>query len=412
MESRHLLFLSQTLPYPPDSGVNIRTYHTIKALAEEFSVSVLAFFRRGGAGSQPEASELAKCLEKEVGARVSTFPIPMEWSRFRTGSVYLKSTLLRRPFTFFAHQQKPFLDAVTATLREKPVSLVHFDSLDLSYFLPVIKNLTPNAKVVCTHHNVESMLLDRRAERETDWVRRSFVRAQARLYRDEEAAVCPRFDLNIAVSDKDAERSKEITGVPFEVIPNGVDVDYFRPSKERSSGHEIVFLGGTTWFPNRDALDFLVADILPKVREALPDVKVTWVGRCSQDEVEEFSTQHGVQLTGYVEDVRPYLSSATCLVVPLRVGGGTRLKITTAWAAGVPVVTTSVGMEGLMGTDGTHFLVREEGGALGDALIELLRNNSLQARLAEAGRDMAERHYSWRALGGRLRAKYVSLVDR
>jgi glycosyltransferase involved in cell wall biosynthesis len=412
MEPRRLLFLSQTLPYPPDSGVNIRTYHTLKALAGEFSVSVLAFFRRAGAGSQLEASELAKSLENEVGAGVTAFPIPMEWSRFRTWSVYFKSTIFRRPFTYYAHQQKPFGDAVTNALRENSVSLVHLDSLDLSYFLPLIKSLAPNAKVACTHHNVESRLLHRRAERETDWTRRSFVRSQANLYRNEEATVCPRCDLNIAVSDKDAETLKEITGVPFEVIPNGVDVDYFRPSEKISNEPEIVFLGGTNWFPNRDALDFLVADILPKVREALPDVKVTWVGRCAEDEVEEFSTQHGVHLTGYVDDVRPYLSRATCLVVPLRVGGGTRLKITTAWAAGVPVVSTSVGMEGLMGTDGTHFLVRDEGSAIGDVLIELLKDRSLQARLAEAGRDMAERHYSWDVLGRRLREKYVSLVDR
>src|SRR5262249_52344196 len=142
------------------------------------------------------------------------------------------------------------------------------------------------------------------------------------------------------------------------VIPNGVDVATFRPEPGRAEG--LVFVGGSNWFPNRDALDYFCHEVLPHVRRMCGDgIPVRWVGRCSENDQRDYANRFGVQLTGYVDDVRPWVRDAACYIVPMRVGGGTRVKILDAWAMGKAVVSTSIGGEGLAVADGTNILVRD-----------------------------------------------------
>lgn len=409
MPDPRLLFISQTLPYPPDSGVNIRTFHTLRALAGEFSTRVLAFWRRGAFDDPAEVPARTKELEEAVGAPVSTFPIPMEWSRPAEIGVHLRSLLLSRPFTHFAHSAPEFSSDLLRGMDQAPPDLIHLDSLDLSAALDVVRASTKTPRLICTHHNVESELLRRRGEAERSWLRRAYLVRQADLYAAEERRACPSFDLNIAVSKRDAAKLEETTEARFETIPNGVDLEFFRPA----SGPDrrgVVFVGGSNWFPNRDALEFFAREILPLVRTAMPDLPVTWVGRCEDGDQERFWRDHRVRLTGYVPDIRPYLADANCMVVPLRVGGGTRLKVTTAWAAGLPVVGTSLGLEGLEGRPGKHFLMEDEPAAFAEGVVKLHRDPDLWRTLAESGRRLAEDSYGWEAIGRRLCGLYRALL--
>lgn len=410
MPRPELLFISQALPFPPDSGVKIRTFHTLKALAQEFPTRVLAFWRREGFDAPGDVAPAAKRLEEKVGARVSIFPIPMEWSALSAGGVHLRSLAFSRPYTHFAHSVPAFFSALSRALPEHDPALIHLDSLDLSAVFGAIQRSPTNARVICTHHNVESELLERRAKAERSRLRRAYFVRQAQLYASEERRACPAFDLNIAVSERDAERLRASTGARFEVIPNGVDLEYFRPAPEVGR-RGVVFVGGSTWFPNRDALDFFSREILPLIRRELPELGVTWVGRCEGRDQEHFWDDHRIRLTGYVPDIRPYLEKANCMVVPLRVGGGTRLKVTTAWAAGLPVVGTSIGVEGLKGKDGTHFLVHDDPESLAKAIVRLHRRPDLWKDLSEAGRRIAEDLYGWNAIGRELCRQYRSVLQ-
>lgn len=409
MAEPRLLFISQTLPYPPDSGVNIRTFHTLRALAREFPTRVLAFWRRGAFNDPAEVPGRAEELEGEVGAPVSTFPIPMEWSRASEAGVHLRSLIYSRPFTHFAHSDPVFLSDLSQELAEGPPAIVHFDSLDLSAALDIVRTSERVPRTACTHHNVESELLRRRGMAERSWIRRSYLIRQADLYAAEEKRSCPLFDLNVAVSKRDAVQLEEATGVRFETIPNGVDLDFFKPASGPDR-NGIVFVGGSTWFPNRDALEFFSGEILPLVRESLPDLPVTWVGRCEEVDRAYFWENHRIRLTGYVPDIRPYLAEANCMVVPLRIGGGTRLKVTTAWAAGIPVVGTSLGLEGLEGSHGEHFLVQEEPAGFTEAIVKLHRDPNLWRTLSASGRRLAEDSYGWEAIGRRLCGLYRDLL--
>jgi polysaccharide biosynthesis protein PslH len=161
----------------------------------------------------------------------------------------------------------------------------------------------------------------------------------------EERRWCPKVNLNVAVSDTDARYLRnESGGGVYTVVPNGVDIDRFVPSDDPPSPTEVMFVGGTSWFPNKDALEFFATKVLPTLRELVPKVSVTWVGRATEEEIERYSALPGLTLTGYVDDIRPYAARAACFVVPIRVGGGTRIKILDGWAMGKAIVSTTIGL--------------------------------------------------------------------
>jgi glycosyltransferase involved in cell wall biosynthesis len=227
--------------------------------------------------------------------------------------------------------------------------------------------------------------------------------------RREEELWCPKVLLNVAVSQLDEQELRaRIPQGAFTTIPNGVDTDFFQPMP--STDRLIVSAGGMTWFPNRDGLEFFVADILPRIRAQERDCPVRWVGRAGESERAEYRERHDVELTGYVDDIRPYIGAAACFVVPLRVGGGTRLKILDAWAMGKPVVSTSIGCEGLGAVDGDNILIRDDPGEFADAVLSVLRDASLRDRIGRRGRETAEREYSWNSIGGELIRTYRELL--
>jgi glycosyltransferase involved in cell wall biosynthesis len=225
----------------------------------------------------------------------------------------------------------------------------------------------------------------------------------------EERRWCPQVSLNVAVSEVDkAVLLAHAPGSRFAVVPNGVDTEGFTPGAPGSRG--IVFVGGTTWFPNRDALDYFAGAILPELRQLGVDEPVSWVGRASESERREFDRKHGIRMTGYVEDIRPDVAEALCYVVPLRIGGGTRIKILDAWALGKAVVSTSIGCEGLDARDGENILVRDDPRSFAEGIHRVLTDGAFRRRLEEGGRRTAEERYSWESLEPAMRSKYLSLV--
>ena len=225
----------------------------------------------------------------------------------------------------------------------------------------------------------------------------------------EERRWCGRCALNIVVSESDAsELRRVVPGVDCAVVPNGVDIDTFRPGAGRDDG--VVFVGELTWFPNLDGLQFFHDVILPRVRALRGETTVRWVGRVSDDARRRYGDRAAIELTGYVPDVRPYVRDAACYVVPLRVGGGTRLKILDAWAMGKAVVSTAIGCEGLAARDGHNILVRDDPDAFARAVCDVLRDEPLRRRLGAEGRATVERLYSWERIGEPMWDLYLSLL--
>jgi len=268
-----LLFLCQALPYPLDSGVAIRSYHTLRILSRVFDVTALCFYRRKR-GLVPEGPGPSVVRLRSL-ARVEAFPIPQEHSVPRLLWDHLRSLALGRVYTAFAYQSRPFTRRLGELLRTSHFDLVHVDSMVLARYGAAANG----APVVCVHHNVESVLLQRRADVVRGW-RRAYLSHQARLMEREERRGCGRWALNVMVSEADRARLRAIAPeASCAVIPNGVDTSYFAPTPGRDEG--LVFVGEATWFPNRDALQYFCDAILPLVRAEGRRVPVRWIGRAS-----------------------------------------------------------------------------------------------------------------------------------
>jgi len=404
-----LLFLSQVLPYPPDGGVRIRTFHVLEMLSEQFEVDALCFHRRSTRDEGTGVAEGVAAL-KRIARRVEAFPIPQESSRIRFFRDHVRSLVARRPYTVFTYDSPAFRSRLRSWLANSHYDVVHMDSLDLSRYLPLLTERS----VVCGHHNVESELLQRRADTVRSPLRKSYLRLQARLLEREEERWCGRVCLNLTVSERDKRELEErIPAIRCRIVPNGVDVDKFRPADPDTDDprSEIVFVGGCSWFPNRDALSYFAQDVLPSIRREVSGVRVRWVGRADPDTRRRYRRDHGIEMTGYVEDIRPHVHGAACYVVPLRVGGGSRLKILDAWAMGKAVVSTSQGCEGLDARNGKNILIRDEAETFAEAVRLVLRDRELRCQLGREARRTAVESYSWDVIRGKVRTIYGSMVE-
>lgn len=390
---KRLLFLSHRVPFPPHNGAALRTYNILRLLARDFEIVGLCFDR----GDRATAHlGLAQRLAGLAGfGQFEAFPIPQELERSRFVADHVRSLLTGRPYTWYVHDSMPFIARLRTLLAEQHFDVVHVDSLDLVRLLPVVQRLP----IICTHHNVESELLRRRGG--------MYLRHQANAIERAEKEWLPRIALNIAVSPDDAAVFKRLSpGARVEVIPNGVDTEYFAPC-DVDDPEGCVFVGGTSWYPNRDALQWFVTEIMPRIA----DSKTTWVGRATDAERRTFADVRGLELTGYVDDIRPYVGAAACYIAPLRVGGGTRLKLLDAWAMGKAIVSTSIGAEGLGARHGEDMMIADSAPEFAAAVTEVLQDPDLRRRLGSAARRTAMERFSWDVIGAKMRELYQVVAE-
>jgi glycosyltransferase involved in cell wall biosynthesis len=389
--------------------VTNRTYHILRELQRAFDVTLVAFSRRN---HQPTDSDraLASAALRQDGAEVlEPVPVNSEWSLAEKLRVHASSVLTRKPYIFFEYGNPRFGREIETAIHDSPPDIVHLDSMDLYGWLARL----PAVPTACTHHSIESDLLRMRAEHVRTRAVSAYVRHQARLVEKVERGLCGRFDVNIMTSDIDAQRLRILAPTArTSTVPNGVDVDFFRPDPPQNSvPGRVVFLGPTYMFPNRDAVEFFLDAIWPSVRQQRPDATFHLIGKTSSEEKARFESHAGVACVGYVPDIRPHFAEAECSVVPIRAGGGTRLKILDAWAMGKAIVSTSIGCEGLDTEDSRNILIRDHPADFAEAIVEVLRDADLRNRLSRNGRKTAEEIYAWPVVGRKLNTVYQELLQ-
>ena len=403
-----ILALCQSLPYPPHSGVTNRTFHLLTELEKEFAVTLIPFFR---VNHQPTTEE-RRSAHRELAARLTAVaePVPIggESSLPRRLLDHTRSLLTGTPYTYFEYGSAQFTEALASSISAARPDLVHLDSLDLYRYLPVVSP----CPVVCTHHNIESDLLRSRAARLGPLVAR-YVRWQANRLEEVERSVAASVAMNVMVSGADESRLRTmIPAARTTVVPNGVDTDYFRPAESPPVEGRCLFVGPTYSFPNLDAVEFLAGEIWPAVRASLPHASLEIAGRNSPGHAGRFAGVPAMSLLGHLDDIRPSLRSAACVVVPIRIGGGTRLKVLDAWAMGKAVVSTTIGCEGLAAVDGENLLIRDDPGSFADAVRAVLTDPVLRQRLGARGRETAVSQYDWSKIGETIRSCHRGLIGR
>jgi polysaccharide biosynthesis protein PslH len=404
-----LLFLSQCLPYPPHSGVTNRTFNILRQLQKEFDVTMFAFSRPNHQADARAREHAVEALERYGIVVAGVVPIQATTSVPVRVWDHARSVAMRKPYTYYEYESAELLTRLREWLSRNRPDLVHIDSLDLYGWLQYV----PNLPTFCTHHSIESELLRLRGDRIRSATFSRYIHHQADLVEKVERRLCPGFDLNVMMSDLDGERLRSLApGSRTVTVPNGVDVEFMKPDGglEQVAGR-VVFLGPTYMFPNRDAVEFFLAESWEPVRSGYPSASLTLIGRAATEDRERYRKSPAVETAGYVDDVRPHIAAAQCCIVPLRVGGGTRLKILDYWAMGKAVVSTSLGCEGLDAVDGENILIRDCPAEFADAVVEVLSNPLLRRRLEENARTTADEVYSWNIIGEGMRNAYREVMQ-
>ena len=275
-----------------------------------------------------------------------------------------------------------------------------FDLLVCDFLAPAANvPRTLSIPTILFQHNVEAMIWKRHYEIQTNPVKKAYLYGQWQKMKRFEREMCRRFDSVIAVSADDRELMKREYGAEAVYdVPTGVDTDFFRSTDSaKSSPHNMVFTGSMDWLPNDDAIRYFMREIMPLIKQKMPDATLTVVGRNPTPALVELGKRDpSLIITGRVDDVRPYIESSAAYIVPLRIGGGTRLKIFEAMAMEKAVVSTTVGAEGLQLTDGVELLLADEPDAFADAVVSVLNDRSYASELGQRAASIVRKNYGWR----------------
>jgi sugar transferase (PEP-CTERM/EpsH1 system associated) len=383
-----ILWLNAGLLLPLDKGGKLRTWHLMRHLARRHEITYASF--RDPNEPRPQLDGML-----EVCARLETVP---------------RRDTVKRSLRFYAHAARYLIDSqpyAVAKYRspeyaEMVSSLLASGRFDVLVcdFLPPLVNLPrrlPCPAVLFTH-NVEAEIWRRHAD-VAGGLSRALLRTQWRRMDRFEREAMKRFGLVLAVSDADRETLERLysPAAPVVVVPTGVDTRFFTPAAAPTARGRLVFTGSMDWLPNEDGVVWFCRDVLPAIRREEPDATLTIVGRAPTPAVRRLSETPGVEVTGRVEDVRAHIAAASVYVVPLRIGGGTRLKIFEAMSMGKATVTTAIGAEGLPVTPGEHLLVAADNDAMAfaSAVVRLLRDAGLRRRMGDSARQLVVERYDW-----------------
>jgi sugar transferase (PEP-CTERM/EpsH1 system associated) len=371
--------------WPPHMGGRLRSFHLISELSRRHRVTVLTTH---GPGDDPEGLAAALPACEEVLSVPYTIP---KRGTVRFGLALLRSWLSSSPVDILKCRV-PSLRSQAERVLATGVDLCVADFLVAPANLPD----TGATPVVLFEHNVEYMIWKRLRDVERVPWRRALLEVEWKKMRRYEARACEEADLTLAVSDAD----RELLGTcapraTIRTIPTGVDTAYFYPNGCAETPASLVFTGAMDWYPNEDAMLHFIDAILPAIRRSVPEVSLSVVGRNPTERLRSVAARAGAHVTGTVEDVRPHVARAAVCVVPLRVGGGTRLKIFEALAMGKAVVSTTIGAEGLPVVPGQHLLLADDAEDFAHTVTSLLRDPERRQHLACAGRRLVEERFSW-----------------
>ncbi|VAX32448.1 hypothetical protein MNBD_NITROSPIRAE02-919, partial [hydrothermal vent metagenome] len=307
------------------------------------------------------------------------------------------------------YYQKNMKRKIREVLKENKIDVVHFDMLHMSRY----QTLMDGMPTTLTEHNVESLRILSLLRNSKNVAFKAFMYLQYIKLKSFEKRACAGFDICAAVSEDDLKALKAMSpDANLVVIPNGVDTGYFAPDDTPSLPNSLIWVGGMNSIYNREAVDFFIEEILPLIQKEIPGVTFTVVGKSPTKKLLHIAkTNKNIEIVGYVEDVRPYICKAAVYIAPIKSGGGTKLKVLNALSLAKPVVTTSVGAEGIEVKDNKHLVIADDPGLFAKRTIELLKEPQNAAKLGENGRRLMVEKYDWGIIGEKMNRIYEKLLN-
>jgi len=398
-----ILLLTPQRPYPPHQGTTLRNFNLIKELARRHSVCVLTFL-------EPDQNPDEPGPLPDLCDWVETVPVPE-----RTTALRLRQMLFtRRPDMSWRLWSPAFNERLQARLQAEQFDVVEIEGIEMAPYLPTLEAAWPRPLIIYDAHNAEWILQQRAFAADIGnparWLAALYSWVQWHRLRRYEADLLHRVDHTIAMSAPDMVALRDVAPLaPSTVIPNGVDLQAYSQFKGKAIQFDLLFTGKMDFRPNIDAVLWFAQEVLPLVQTQRPRTTFGIVGQRPHPRLDVLRDLPGVSITGYVADVRPYIAGTTVYVAPLRVGGGTRLKLLEAMAMGKPIVATTVGAEGFPVVNGQELLLADVPETFAGHLLELLANPARRTELGAAGRSFARANYGWDALVPQLEKIYHNL---
>jgi glycosyltransferase involved in cell wall biosynthesis len=382
-----ILWLKSDYLHPTTRGGQIRTLGMLRCLHKRHEIHYVCL----DDGANREGP--ARCGEYCTEVFPVSHSVPPRRS-FRFAGQLVRGLVEDMPVAVARYCSAAMKSQVAALLQANDYECLVCDFL---FPAPNVPNIS---EAILFQHNVEAVIWKRHAAHAENPVTRAYFSLQAARMESYERTVCRAVRHVVAVSEVDREIFESRYGIRnVSTVSTGVDLDFFKRPDRTEAKAELVFLGSMDWLPNIDGARFFAERIYPHIQAQMPECRVALVGRRPGPALHQLAQRHSnVIVTGTVDDVRPWLWGAAVSIVPLRIGGGTRLKIFEAMASGTPVVSTTIGAEGLPVENGRHLLIEDDPKAFADACVALINDDSRRRALATAAWNLIDRHYSWEAV--------------
>lgn len=390
-----ILWVKNNLLHPLDTGGKIRTYNMLKNILKEHEIHYVTY---------ADPTHDRESLKSAVEYCSNVFYVKEPKTPKKDSIPYYLRIMLnlmsKFPFTISSYYSRDMEYLISNIVRKNEYDVLVAD------FLTMCKNIPNNINIPRVHfsHNVEYMIWDRYVKNELNPIKRLvFMRERDRV-KWFERKVINTYALTIAVSKNDRDFfSTQYKGTNLGYLSTGVDTQYFSPGERVEDPQSIIFLGSMDWMPNIDAVHFFVKNVYPAIKKEIPTVRLYIVGRNPVDSIKMLEKKNmGIIVTGTVIDTRPYIDQAACAVVPLRVGGGTRIKIYEMMSMEKAVISTTLGAEGLGYINGENILIADESSKFSQIVINVLRDKSLRERIGKKARLYVEENCSWKVVTDRF----------
>ncbi len=386
----HILYLSQVLPYPIDAGPKMRSYFVLRYLAQKHRITLLTFVRN---------SDHPEDVAHLAGVCYAVHTVPIHRNRLRDVKFLLQSLVTKTPFLIARDHVPKMADKLADLLRSEQFDAIHADQLWMAQYALAARTYAKTARLVLDQHNAVHLIPQRMAEGESHLIRQLFKR-EATLLLGYEPDTCLKFDHVVWVTNEDRQAVEPLYNPSAShrpvstVIPICADPLNVAPFQHTAQKRRVTFLGGLHWPPNAQGILWFARQVFPKVRSAVPDAVLTVIGKNPPAGLEG----DGVEITGFVKTLAPYLRETAAFVVPLHAGGGMRVKILDAWSWGLPIVSTTIGAEGIDISNGSDILIADTANTFAEAVIRLLQTPQMARDLGYNGRQTILKKYNWRTV--------------
>jgi glycosyltransferase involved in cell wall biosynthesis len=390
-----ILFLTLIVPYPPDAGPRIKTWHVLRYLSEKgYSITLLTFVRKEEEKYLPYLHQICERV----------IAIPIQRSKIRDVLALSKSLLGGSPFLIERDSRPAMTKTAKELLQKELFDVIHIDQVNMAQFILDNNGHHTSSKTIFDAHNATWLILER-MRTTAPALMKPIIALEAKKLRNYENQLVQKVDHVLTVTENDRQLlienpDDENLKSKFHVIPIAVNTLELRPVERKEGSNQILTIGSLNYPPNADGIRWFLRDIFPEIKRQKPEAALTIIGKNPPKDFFTLASPFGdaIQITGYVEDLTPYLEKSALMVVPVLAGGGMRVRILEAFSRGIPVVTTSIGLEGIAAENGRDVIVEDDPIEFANAVVALLDNPAEQRRLAYNARDLVTTLYDWKAV--------------